>query len=225
MSVRRKLIILLSGLAAFAVLAAAATIYSIRWQMGGAVRNFEHSMGLAIDIERLQFTLEEQLFYLRQMIGGSTESVRPYFQTRDEFFTSLRQAARFSPEGKREEDTSELLRLAETFEQESDRCLDLLRGSPSEKPRLENMPAIALPAARPAMPISPFMSPPPRRSIALHGQPRKARTPSMANIPSRKRTNGAEPPLDRQDSENSAATAAPRTTPMTSGLTYCRGAK
>jgi signal transduction histidine kinase len=133
MSVRRKLLILLSGFAVFAVLAAAATIYGVRWQMGTAVRNFERSMGFASHIERLQFALEEQLFHLRQMVAGSEDAVKAYFQTRDEFFTKLRQAARYARELEGAGDTAELLRLADTFERESDRCLALLQDSQNEQ--------------------------------------------------------------------------------------------
>jgi len=125
-SVRGKLIVLLSGFAAFAVLAAGATIYAVQWQLDGAVRNFERATGMALEVERLQLSLREQLYHLRRVVAGSTEAVKPYFGTRDEFLTKLRQTVRFSIDSA---DGSDLLDLATAFEQASDRCLALMQAS------------------------------------------------------------------------------------------------
>lgn len=126
MTLRRRLLLLLGAVAAFAVIAAAVTVYAVQWHIEGAVRDFEIAMGRTIQVDRLHLALKEQMLHLRDVVEGRRDAVRPYFASRDEFLTKLRQVATFGPEASEGSPWSHILRLARSFEAESDRCLALV---------------------------------------------------------------------------------------------------
>ena len=65
-----------------------------------------------------------------------------------------------------------------------------------------------------------FQSPPARRRYARQGQPRNTSAPIIANMPSRKRTSGADPVRGLNSRKIKAATSEPSTKPMISGRMY-----
>gem|GEM_PF-2002849 len=93
---RRKLVGLLSAFGAFAFLVAIATIYGTQWYVGRAVAGFERAMSQTVRADRMHLALERQVFALHELIEGRDNATRAYFNSRDEFFTSLRQLASFA---------------------------------------------------------------------------------------------------------------------------------
>lgn len=132
MSLRRKLILLLSGFAAFAVLAAAATIYALQWRVEGAVDSFQRTMGQTTQVDDLRRLLREQVQRLGELTRGRTEAARPYFDARDGFFTRLRSVVRFAGDLGPIPDSTDTLSLAQALEEESDRCVAMVRAGTDE---------------------------------------------------------------------------------------------
>jgi len=127
MRIRTKLIALLCGFAAFAVLAASATIYAVHWRIDSAVQSFDQTIGEIVRVRQVQLSLNEQLFYLRGVLDGDEGALEKYFTVRDDCLTRLRQTARFTRFTGRSGQSDELLRLAAALEQASDDCLQHLQ--------------------------------------------------------------------------------------------------
>lgn len=132
-SLRRKLAGLLAAFAAFAVVAAAATIYGIQWHVEGAAREFERTLGRTIQINHLNVALTKQMLSLREVLEGRTDAVDPYFESREEFFTRLRQVAAFAPSEAAGLRWKDILQLAQRLADESDQCLTLQRTSKTDE--------------------------------------------------------------------------------------------
>jgi PAS domain S-box-containing protein len=135
MTLRRRLILLLSAFAGFAALAAAATIYGIQWQVQGAVDRFEDAVAQATQLDRLRLTLKEQLLLLRDVVDGRHDAAAPYFAIRDEFLTKLQQAARFSGDAAPDPEWQVVLGLADRLEHLSDQCLTHMQAGEPERAR------------------------------------------------------------------------------------------
>ena len=91
---------------------------------------------------------------------------------------------------------------------------------PRLKPRLRKTMPSPIPTIKPIIPGIAFQSPPLSRRKARQGQPRKTSAPIMANMPSKKRTSGEEPPRGLNSRKMSAAIKEPNTKPMISGRIY-----
>ncbi|MFQ5591566.1 MAG: ATP-binding protein [Phycisphaerae bacterium] len=129
---RRKLAGLLAAFAAFAVLATAATIYGVHWQVEQALREFELTMGTDVQVRGLRVALKEQMLSLREVVEGSSEAVQPYFNSREELFSNLRQVAAFAAAESRSRWPG-ILQLAQRMTDESDRCLALAQDGRMER--------------------------------------------------------------------------------------------
>ncbi len=139
MSLRRRLMLLLGAFAVFAVIAAAATIYAIQWQVERAVQEFEQVTGQTAQVGRLRVDLAVLTRRLHNVVDGRSEATGPYFEARDEFLTKLRQVASFEPHAGGEVLWQPAVKVAEALESESDECLALSEaGRLDEAERLLN---------------------------------------------------------------------------------------
>ncbi|MBU0717713.1 MAG: HAMP domain-containing protein [Planctomycetes bacterium] len=129
MSLRKRLLLLLGAFASFAVVAAAATIYSIQWRVERAVRDFEQAMGQTAQVGHLCIVLKEQALHLRNVVEGRSDALRPYIAARDGLLTGLRQLASYGPTMTDGIRRPSVLSLAQSFEEESDKCLALLEAN------------------------------------------------------------------------------------------------
>jgi len=127
MRIRTKLVVMLSGFAVFAVLAASATIYAVHWRIESAVQSFERTIGDIVRVKQLQLSINEQLFYLRGVIDGDADAVRAYLASRDECLTRLRQIARYAHGSGEVGRSEELLTLTRSLEESTDECLRLVQ--------------------------------------------------------------------------------------------------
>ena len=93
----------------------------------------------------------------------------------------------------------------------------------SEYPFLRKKIPQKIPITNPTSPRTAFRSPPASLRIILNGQPRNIRQPTIAKNPSTNLVIGALPPLEPNSFLANAATKAPITIPMISGLIYCTG--
>ncbi|UCE62126.1 MAG: HAMP domain-containing protein [Phycisphaerales bacterium] len=123
MSLRKRLLLLLGIFAIYAVVAAGVTVYGNHWRIEASLKRFEQAVGQTLQMDRLHLLLTEQMFHLTDLVEGQTSALSSYSSARDVFFTSLRQATSFAPDGSNGQDWEEILRLAESFEIESNRCL------------------------------------------------------------------------------------------------------
>lgn len=127
MRIRTKLIVMLCGFAVFAVLAASATIYAVHWRVESAVQSFERTIGEIVRVKQLELSINEQLFYLRAILDGDEEAHRNYLAAHDECLEQLRYTARYAQGTGDIGRSDELLRLAESLEERSYRCLSLFQ--------------------------------------------------------------------------------------------------
>jgi PAS domain S-box-containing protein len=126
MSLRRKLILLLSSLAVFAVVAAGVTIYGIQWQVQGAVARLHAATGRATQVDHLRFSLREQILNLRELVNGYSTDTSNFIGSLEAFLAQFRQAARYASEVADSATADEMLDLAEQLEAESTACLTAL---------------------------------------------------------------------------------------------------
>ncbi len=127
LSVRRKLNALQVAFAAFAVVATAATIYGVQWQMRSAVQTFEQSMVSSLEVDRLQFALDKQVVYLRALAGGDNTAFRAFRNAREAFFARLRSVTRYRANFDLVADTAALTALADELESQLDQCISHVR--------------------------------------------------------------------------------------------------
>lgn len=132
-SVRRKLVLLLSAFAGFAVVAAAVTIYAVHWQLDRALKRFEKATAQTMEIDRLHYALKVQTFQLREISRGNRDAVRPYFAAREEFSSRMGQLTRFGAGSADPPFTEDLRRLAGKLESVSDDCVRLIEGGQAEQ--------------------------------------------------------------------------------------------
>ena len=133
MSLRKRLILLLGIFALYAVVAASITIYGNQWHIKNSLVRFERAIGQTMQIDRLHLLLAEQMFHLSELVEGQTGSLDLYSSSRDEFFANLQQATAFAPDARDGWDRTEIVRLAESFENESNRCLALIEAESREE--------------------------------------------------------------------------------------------
>ena len=81
-----------------------------------------------------------------------------------------------------------------------------------------------IPRTKPTSPMMALISPPPILSIILRGHPRNMRAPTITKKPRTNLTTGFDPALATSSFFEKAIMAAPRMSPMISGLMYCTGA-
>ncbi len=126
MSLRQRLVLLLGVFAAYAVAAAAVTIYGSQWRVESAVERFEQlAMGTS-QLERIQVLLTQQQLQLRDFIQGRADALRLYTNAHDEFVANVQNVSSFAPDFVNSDDWSHILRLVEILEEESNRCLSLV---------------------------------------------------------------------------------------------------
>ena len=92
---------------------------------------------------------------------------------------------------------------------------------PRENPRFRKNTPIKIPKTSPNTPAIAVQSPALSLSHILQGQPKKTSAPIIANMPSIKRTIGAEPARGRNSLNKKEAMNAPKINPITSGRMYC----
>lgn len=129
MNLRRRLLLLLSGFAVFAVLSTLVTVFGIQWRIDSAIGSFTQAMSRTVDLDRLHVSLREQRTLLRDIVSGAQETAKPYFESREEFFKRLLDIARSTRDLGDEDHSAELVRVAQTFERDSDLCLSLVQAS------------------------------------------------------------------------------------------------
>jgi HAMP domain-containing protein len=98
MSLRRKLIYLLTTFAAFALLATFATVYGIQLRAEDAAHTFERSMDQARYVDDLRLAARALMSCLRDVSEGRRRADDAYLAERGAFFTRLDQLTRFAPD-------------------------------------------------------------------------------------------------------------------------------
>jgi len=126
-SLRRKLILLLSAFAGFAVLAAAGTIFAVHRQLDRALRHFEKATAQTLEVDRIRYALKSQVLHLREVVRGRREAIQPYFSAREEFSSRVGQFARFGAETAGAPRAEELRRMVAEFEAAFQNCLTALQ--------------------------------------------------------------------------------------------------
>lgn len=135
MSLRHKLVVLLSAFAVFTVGTAATVIYGVQWRVERAVDDLERTLGRTLQVDRLRVSLREQTLRLRGVIDGDADAARAFFASRDEFAAKLAQVTSFRAPSEDAADWPPIQRLAESLSEASERCLALVQGSHADEAR------------------------------------------------------------------------------------------
>ena len=123
MTLRRRLLLLLGIFGAYAALAAGVTIYANHWRIEGSLARFEKTIGQTVEVDRLQLLLTEQMLHLSDVVEGKRDALAAYTSARDRFTTRLHQMTAFSSGLGENADWQQVLRLAEAFQDSSNKCL------------------------------------------------------------------------------------------------------
>jgi signal transduction histidine kinase/HAMP domain-containing protein len=133
MSLRKRLVLLLGLFAAYAVVAAAVTIYGSQWRVEAAVERFERLAAGTGELERMQVLLAQQQVQLREIVNGRSGALGAYTSARDQFVAGMQSLTSFAPSFTAEDEWSHILSLTDAIEEESNRCLAMLNaGKPDE---------------------------------------------------------------------------------------------
>ncbi len=129
MTLRRKLIYLHSVFAAFAVVAAAATIYGAQVHVQVAINSLTQLVDQLNLVDRLRVDAQSELVQLHQIVDRRREVSASYLARRDAFFTQLEEAARFAAGRQESSNWGTIAELAAALRDETARCLGLVKES------------------------------------------------------------------------------------------------
>lgn len=127
MIVRRKLIFLHTGFAAFAVVVAAATVLTVQLHVRSSITNFQRLVDQSKQIERLRVRARLQIVALREMAVGGPSPDNTTALRGNAFFNHLREFAAFGAPGDSNDPRGHLATVADNFESASDQVLSLIR--------------------------------------------------------------------------------------------------
>lgn len=126
MDLRRKLAYLHTAFAAFAVLAASATIYGVRLHVKNATDNFQRVIDQSKLIDHIRVTSKDQLLALYGIADGR-DTINPAFLAkRDAYFTQLKEITRFGVKDDDHEKSSHLTQLVTRLQSDYDHVLMLI---------------------------------------------------------------------------------------------------
>ena len=95
MDLRRKLAYLHTAFAAFAVLAASATIYGVRLHVKNATDDFQSVIDQSNLIDHIRIATRDQLLSLYRIVDGRDEINPSFLSKRVAYFTQLKEITRF----------------------------------------------------------------------------------------------------------------------------------
>ena len=125
-SLRHRLILLLSLFGLYAVVAAATAIFGSQLRIERAAEDFQRIAGQTTCVERLELLLTEQSLLLRQLAEGRTDARKPYAAARETWTVALQQCASFASFAQQPDEWAGFQSASELFEIRSNECLELL---------------------------------------------------------------------------------------------------
>jgi len=126
MNVRKKLVLLLSLFAVYAVIAAATAIVGTNLRVRRAAERFESIAGQTTRVEELELHLTEQEFLLAQLVEGRAEAMEVYGAARRVWTDTLQQCRAFAHALSGTDKWSRLDAAAGDFENASNEFLELI---------------------------------------------------------------------------------------------------
>ncbi|MFQ5495389.1 MAG: ATP-binding protein, partial [Phycisphaerae bacterium] len=133
MSLRRKLIFMHATFMAFAVAAAAATVYGVQLHVRNTVNALDQLVDESNRVDRLRVDAQQQFVWLHEIASGRGEINDSYLARSDAFFTRLEEAGHFAAQGRDDSDWRHIVGLGQSLRATSQRCLDLVRASRNEE--------------------------------------------------------------------------------------------
>ncbi len=125
MSLRRKLILLHTAFAVFAVGSAVATIYAVRLHVQDAANGFEQLVDQTRLVETLRHDGQMLVVQLHRILDGHAQADESYRARADAFFTRIREVAHFSTDSMNADTWVLIGELGEQMRRASDECLYL----------------------------------------------------------------------------------------------------
>ena len=126
MTLRRKLLYLHSALAAFAIVAASATIYGAGLHVRSTITSFERHMDQSQLVELLRIEARARLVDLHDIVDGRQYVSESFLARKSAFFTRLHEVARFIAERRDESNWQGLWNLERRLKAEFERCIALV---------------------------------------------------------------------------------------------------
>lgn len=136
MSLRTKLMLLLSLFGLYAVVAAAAGMLGSHVHVGRAAEEFQRIAGHTTRIEELELHLTEQTFLLGQLVESHPHAMPAYIAARRKWTETLSQCAAFTPAPAHAQTWHQLQSSAQSFESESNAVLQLMEQDRTAEARL-----------------------------------------------------------------------------------------
>lgn len=130
MSLRRKLILLHTLFAAFAVAAASAVIYGVEIHVGEAMRTFAELNAQSLIVEQVRIETQSQISQLHDIVDGRRTDDESAVARREAYFTRLAEVGRFAGAtggGLMQGQWLEIRDLGERLRAAFDECLSLAR--------------------------------------------------------------------------------------------------